>query len=116
MEDFYIKFHLRTRAGGEIDLIIKGSFGTLPIEIKYGSHTSPNKVKFLQSFITKHKLPYGVVINNSERVEMITDNIIQLPATYICVARLSKILLKLSNTLGPTSRLAHALPLPTKNH
>ncbi|MBT7670093.1 MAG: hypothetical protein HN730_07590 [Bdellovibrionales bacterium] len=48
MEDFYIKFHLRTRAGGEIDLIIKGSFGTLPIEIKYGSHTSPNKVKFLQ--------------------------------------------------------------------
>ena len=52
MEDFYIKFHLRTRAGGEIDLIIKGSFGTLPIEIKYGSHTSPNKVKFLQSFIT----------------------------------------------------------------
>ena len=38
---------------------------------------------FLKSFIELHNLPYGVVINNSDRVEMITDKIIQIPAGAI---------------------------------
>ncbi|OVE81995.1 hypothetical protein BVY03_01730 [bacterium K02(2017)] len=71
--------HLRTKAGGEIDLIVEGSFGLLPIEIKYGSSTSKSKLKFLHSFIELHNLPYGVLINNSNRVQMITDKIIQIP-------------------------------------
>jgi predicted AAA+ superfamily ATPase len=72
-------YHLRTKSGGEIDLILEGSFGLLPIEIKYGSHTSKSQVKFLQSFIELHDLPYGIVFNNSDRVEMITEKIIQIP-------------------------------------
>jgi predicted AAA+ superfamily ATPase len=71
--------HLRTKAGGEIDLILQGSFGLLPIEIKYGSSTSKLKLKFLQSFIEAHNLPFGIVINNSDRVELITEKIIQIP-------------------------------------
>lgn len=71
--------HLRTKAGGEIDLIVEGSFGMVPIEIKYGSSTSKNKLKFLQSFIELHDLPYGILVNNSDRVQMITDKIIQIP-------------------------------------
>ena len=73
-------YHLRTKAGGEIDLIIEGSFGLIPIEIKYGSSTSKGKLKFLQSFIELHNLPFGIVINNSDRIELITDKIIQIPA------------------------------------
>lgn len=72
--------HLRTKAGGEIDLILQGSFGLLPIEIKYGSSTSKLKLKFMQSFIEAHKLPFGIVINNSDRIEMISEKIIQIPA------------------------------------
>lgn len=71
--------HLRTKAGGEIDLIVEGSFGLLPIEIKYGSSTPKNNLKFLQSFIELHHLPYGILINNSNRVQMVTDKIIQIP-------------------------------------
>lgn len=73
-------YHLRTKAGGEIDLILEGSFGILPIEIKYGSTTSKGKLKFLQSFIDLHDLPFGIVINNSDRVELISEKIIQIPA------------------------------------
>ncbi len=76
-------YHLRTKAGGEIDLVVQGSFGLLPIEIKYGSSTTSRQLTFLKSFIELHNLPYGVVINNSDRVEMITDKIIQIPAGAI---------------------------------
>ena len=47
---------------------------------KYGSSTSKGKLKFLQSFIELHNLPFGIVINNSDRIELITDKIIQIPA------------------------------------
>ncbi len=73
-------YHLRTKAGGEIDLIIEGSFGLIPIEIKYGSSTKKNKLKFLQSFVELHNLPFGVLINNSDRIELLSDRIIQIPA------------------------------------
>lgn len=76
-------FHLRTKAGGEIDLVVTGPFGTLPIEIKYGSSTKKKELKFLNSFIDLHELPFGIVINNSDRIEMLTEKIIQIPATYI---------------------------------
>lgn len=81
---YNVKFyHLRTKAGGEIDLIVEGSFGLIPIEIKYGSTTPKNKLKFLESFIELHDLPLGIVVNNSRRVEMITSKIIQIPAGAI---------------------------------
>jgi predicted AAA+ superfamily ATPase len=73
-------YHLRTKAGGEIDLVLEGSFGLLPIEIKYGSTTTKGKLKFLQSFIDLHNLPFGIVINNSDRIELISEKIIQIPA------------------------------------
>jgi predicted AAA+ superfamily ATPase len=73
-------YHMRTKAGGEIDLVIEGSFGILPIEIKYASSTNKGKLKFLQSFIDLHNLPFGIVINNSDRIELISEKIIQIPA------------------------------------
>lgn len=76
-------FHVRTKAGGEIDLLVQGSFGVVPIEIKYGSSTPKRKLKFLEHFIQLHNLPYAIVINNSERVEMLTEKIIQIPAGAI---------------------------------
>jgi predicted AAA+ superfamily ATPase len=76
-------YHLRTKAGGEIDLIIEGSFGVLPIEIKYSSSTTKSEVKFLQTFIDLHDLPFAIVVNNSDRIEMITEKIIQIPVGAI---------------------------------
>lgn len=72
-------YHFRTKAGGEIDLIIEGSFGLLPIEIKYQSNTTKKQLTSMINFIELHELPYGLVVNNCESPSMITENIMQIP-------------------------------------
>ncbi len=76
-------YYFRTRNGAEIDLILEGDFGVLPIEIKFGSITKRRQIQALIAFVEKNDLPLGIVINNSERVEMITEKVIQIPSTYI---------------------------------
>jgi predicted AAA+ superfamily ATPase len=75
--------HFRTKAGGEIDLILEGTFGTLPIEVKYGSHTTSRQVRALQNFLDLHALPLGIVINQSPRPGRISENIVQLPVACL---------------------------------
>ena len=59
-------YHFRTKAGGEIDLILEGSFGLLPVEIKYQSNTTKKQLTSMINFIELHQLPYGLVVNNCE--------------------------------------------------
>lgn len=73
-------YYYRTRNGAEIDLVLEGSFGLLPIEIKFGTQTNRKQLTSLQQFIKQHDLPFGVVINNSREVRLLSDNIIQIPA------------------------------------
>ena len=75
--------YYRTRNGSEIDLILSGSFGVIPIEIKYGIKTERKKLNSLSKFIKDNDLPFGIVINNSDQIEMITEKIIQIPAVYL---------------------------------
>ena len=72
-------YHFRTKAGGEIDLILEGSFGLLPIEIKYKSNTTKKQLASMIQFIDKHDLPFGIVLNNCEKPSLITERIIQIP-------------------------------------
>ena len=76
-------YYYRTRNGAEIDLILEGSFGTLPIEIKYGSSINRRKLQTLKRFVKDHDLPLGILINNSETTELIADRIVQIPATML---------------------------------
>ena len=79
-----LKFHhFRTKAGGEIDLVITGSFGTLPIEVKHASHVRPKQISSLSHFVDIHDLSVGIVISNTDTASMITDKIIQIPARCI---------------------------------
>ena len=75
--------YYRTKSGAEVDLILHGEFGTLPIEIKYGATTRPNQLNSLKRFISDNELPYGIVINNAEKIEMITGKIIQIPSCFV---------------------------------
>ena len=72
-------YHFRTKAGGEIDLVLEGSFGLLPVEIKYQSNTTKKQLTSMINFIELHQLPYGLVVNNCESPAMITENIMQIP-------------------------------------
>jgi hypothetical protein len=76
-------YYFRTRNGAEIDMILEGPFGTLPIEIKFGSMIKQRQIQTLKSFVYNNNLPLGIVINNSDDVQLVTDRILQLPATYI---------------------------------
>ncbi|MCK5883771.1 MAG: ATP-binding protein, partial [Bacteriovoracaceae bacterium] len=75
--------YFRTKSGAEIDLILDGEFGLLPIEIKYGTTTRLKQLTSLQNFIKDHNLPYGIVINNSEKPERLSEKIIQIPVTLL---------------------------------
>ena len=75
--------YFRTKSGSEVDLILSGEFGTLPIEIKYGTSTRLKQLTGLKKFITDNNLAYGIVINNADNIELISQNIIQIPSTYI---------------------------------
>ncbi len=76
-------YYYRTYSGVEIDLILEGNFGILPIEIKYGSTILSRQLRAMTVFIEEHCLPLGVVINQAEKVEWLTKNIIQVPAGYL---------------------------------
>ncbi len=76
-------YYFRTRSGAEIDLILEGPFGILPIEIKFGNRVNQRRIQALKNFVSQNDLPLGIVVNNSDRVEAVADRIIQLPATFI---------------------------------
>jgi len=73
-------YYFRTKNSAEVDLILEGSFGLLPIEIKFGHQTKLKQLTSLQQFVKLHELPLGIVVNNSNEVKMLTDKIIQIPA------------------------------------
>lgn len=73
----------RTRSGAEVDLIIHGFFGILPIEIKYGSSLNNTKLNSLEKFIKDNRLPFGLVINQADKAQWITEDIFQLPVNYL---------------------------------
>lgn len=76
-------YYYRTRNGAEIDLVLEGPFGVLPIEIKYGSSVRVKQLKALSDFINEHALPFGIVFNQSTSIEWITPHIVQIPVGWI---------------------------------
>lgn len=75
--------YYRTRSGAEIDLILKGPFGMLPIEIKAGTRVPNRNLTHLKKFIQDHDLPFALLINQAEKAEWIAKGIFQLPFTYL---------------------------------
>jgi uncharacterized protein len=76
-------FFYRTHNQAEVDLILEGAWGVIPIEIKLGFSTEKKKLISLQRFIDQYKSPYGIVINNSEKPMKLTPSIYQVPASCL---------------------------------
>ncbi len=72
-------YYFRTRNGTEIDLILEGPFGTLPLEIKLGSTIKQKQLQTLKHFVSQQDLPLGIVINNASEVRLVADKILQVP-------------------------------------
>jgi len=75
-------YFYRTASGAEVDLILEGKFGTIPIEIKYNQSVSPSKIRAIKDFVKEHGLPFGIVIDNGESVRWITEEIVAIPFSF----------------------------------
>ncbi len=74
---------MRTRNGAEIDLILQGPFGLVPIEIKYGASTKLNDFRSITDFVRTYELPFGIVVNNGDKIQNLSKELIQIPVTYL---------------------------------
>jgi len=73
--------YYRTRGGAEVDLVLTHPTGTrIPIEIKFGMSTKRSDLNSLASFIDQENCPYGILVNNSKEIRLLTPQIIQIPA------------------------------------
>ncbi len=75
----YDYYYYRTGAGAEVDLVLEGEFGLLPVEIKYGQTVSSRELRGIRDFIKERECRYGVVINNSDMATLYDDNLLGVP-------------------------------------
>jgi hypothetical protein len=75
--------YFRPRNGAEIDVVVEGPFGRMPIEIKFGSLIRHRRIQALKRFVCDNDLPLGIVVNNGDDVRPIADRIFQLPASCV---------------------------------
>jgi uncharacterized protein len=79
----YFPYFYRTHHQAEIDLVLESEFGLIPIEIKSGAFTKNTQLINLKNFIEEYNCSYGIVINNADTIEMLSEKIYQIPAVYI---------------------------------
>ena len=75
--------YYRTRNGAEIDLILEGDFGLLPVEIKYGAHTPIKTLRTLGRFVRERGLPFGLLINQSDEALWLSEEVFQVPVGWL---------------------------------
>ncbi len=75
--------YYRTIDKSEVDLIIEGDFGAVPIEIKLSSVIKRQSLRGLENFLKDRQCAFGILVNRGRRVELITDKIIQIPVHYL---------------------------------
>ncbi len=76
-------YHFRTRGGGEVDLILAGEFGTLPVEIKLGARIESRSLRALDEFVKEQGCLIGLVINNDEKPRLLSERIVSIPAASL---------------------------------
>ena len=76
-------YYYRTSAGAEVDLVLDGEFGLLPIEIKHSQKISKGDLRGIKDFIEEQHCPFGLVINNDEKPRLYTNNLIGIPFNYL---------------------------------
>lgn len=71
--------YYRTAKGAEVDLVISTPANTIPIEIKMASSVPIKKLSGLTKYIAENNLNFGILINQSDRIFWVTENILQVP-------------------------------------
>jgi predicted AAA+ superfamily ATPase len=72
-------FYYRTAAGAEVDLILEGDFGLIPVEIKRTQRVTRRELRPLKDFINERDCRFGLVINNDTSARLYDEKIVGLP-------------------------------------
>lgn len=75
--------YYRTSAGAEVDLVLEGGFGVVPIEIKYGQTVDSRSLRSIRDFVSERGCEYGIIINNDEKPRLYSENLIGVPFSCI---------------------------------
>ncbi len=76
-------YYYRTAKGAEIDLIIESKYGLIPIAIKYHQSISLHQLRGIREFIHEKNCPFGLLINNEEKVRFYDETLIGLPFSHL---------------------------------
>ena len=74
--DYYF---YRTGGAAEVDLILEGDFGLVPVEVKYSQSVPMKHLRGIKDFIMERDCKYGIVINNDEVQRLYDEKIIGIP-------------------------------------
>jgi len=76
-------YYYRTSGGAEVDLILEGFFGLIPIEIKRGQRIDARDLRSLKDFVDERNCSLGIVMNNDLAPRFYTEKIIGLPFSFL---------------------------------
>ena len=76
-------YHYRTAGGHEIDLLLEGDFGLIPIEIKHAQTVSRQSLQGLRLFVEEPQCRFGIVVNNDVSTRLYDDRLVGVPFTAL---------------------------------
>jgi hypothetical protein len=71
--------YYRTQGGAEIDLVLAGQFGVIPIEVKYGQSIRERSLRSVSDFVREHDCPFGLVVHAGEDVRRFDERLLGVP-------------------------------------
>ncbi len=75
--------HYRTGAGAEVDLVVRGDFGLVAIEIKHTSVVDARALRPIREFVAEQKARLGVVLNTDITPRRYEDRILGVPLNWL---------------------------------
>ena len=76
-------YYYRTKNQAEIDLVIEGKFGLIPIEIKAGIKNQAHQLFAIKQFMKDNKCPLGILINQADKIVRLSPQLLQIPVFYL---------------------------------
>ena len=83
-------YYYRTSAGAEVDLVLEGKFGLIPMEIKHSQSVNPRHLRSIRDFINEFDCPFGIIINRDVKVRRYDEKIYGIPFTMLTLSNMAK--------------------------
>jgi len=76
-------FFYRTSGGAEVDLVLEGQFGIIPLEIKHTQSIKPRALRTLDEFVRERSCRMGIVINNDIEARLYSESLVGIPFAWL---------------------------------